>query len=96
MLKLFSDTGADIRSLPHPTEPREGSTIKHTFTPNPRLHMRRLYRKRLITPTPQSLKQASTEVLIMMAANQSGLLSPGGLANIAAEIKSRNTAQKQA
>ena len=58
--------------------------------------MRRLYRKRLITPTPQSLKKAPTEMLIMMAANESGLLSPAGLANIAAEIKSRNTAQKQA
>jgi len=58
--------------------------------------MKRLYRKRLITPTPQSLKRAPTEMLIMMAANQSGLLSPAGLANIAAEIKSRKTAQNQA
>ena len=51
---------------------------------------RRLYRKRLITPTPASLKTASTVHLIMMAANESGLLSPSGLANIAAEIKLRN------
>ena len=51
---------------------------------------RRLYRKHLITPTPASLKQAPTEMLIMMAANESGLLSPAGLANIAAEIKLRN------
>ena len=56
--------------------------------------MKRLRRKRLITPTPESLKQAPVEMLIMMAANQSGLLSPVGIANIAAEIKSRNTAQK--
>jgi len=58
--------------------------------------MRRLYRKRLITPTPASLKTASTIHLIMMAANESGLLSPAGIANIAAEIKSRKNAQNPA
>ena len=58
--------------------------------------MRRLYRKRLITPTPASLKGAPTEMLIMMAANESGLLSPDGLANIAAEIKLRNNSKSQA
>ena len=54
---------------------------------------KRLYRKRLITPTPASLKDAPTHVLIMMAANESGLLSPAGIANIAAEIKSRKTSE---
>ena len=53
-------------------------------------------RKYLVTPTPQSLKQAPTEMLIMMAANEAGMLSPEGLANIAAEIKSRNTHKNQA
>ena len=51
-------------------------------------------RKHLITPTPASLKRAPTAVLIMMAADEAGMLSAAGLANIAAEIKSRNTAQK--
>ena len=58
--------------------------------------MRRLYRKRLITPTPQSRKQAPTGMLIMMAANESGLLSPAGIANIAAEIKLRNKQENRA
>lgn len=51
--------------------------------------MKRLYRKRLITPTPESLKRAPIETLILMAANESGLLSLAGIANIAAEIKTR-------
>ena len=56
----------------------------------------KLTRHRKITPTPASLKQAPTEMLIMMAANESGLLSPAGLAHIAAEIKSRNTDKNRA
>ena len=58
--------------------------------------MKRLRRKRLITPTPTSLKGQPVEMLIMMAANQSGLLSPAGLANIAAEIKRQNNSKNQA
>ena len=53
--------------------------------------MKRQNRKYLITPTPASLKQAPTEMLIMMAADEAGLLSAAGIANIVAEIKSRNT-----
>ena len=57
--------------------------------------MKRQNRKYLITPTPASLKQAPTVMLIQMAADEAGLLSPAGLANIAAEIKLRNNSQKQ-
>ena len=58
--------------------------------------MKRLRRKRLITPTPTSLRGQPVEMLIMMAANESGLLSPAGLANIAAEIKRQNNSKNQA
>ena len=58
--------------------------------------MKRLRRKRLITPTPSSLKGTPVEMLIMMAANESGLLSAAGLANIAAEIKRQNNSKNQA
>ena len=54
---------------------------------------KRLLRKRLITPPASSLKDVPTHMLIMMAANESGLLSPAGIANIAAEIKSRKTSE---
>ena len=64
-------------------------------TPSQGDQMKRQNRKYLITPTPASLKQAPTEMLIMMAANESGLLSHAGMANIAAEIKGRNNSQKQ-
>ena len=57
---------------------------------------KRLYRKRLITPTPASLKDTPIHLLIMMAANESGLLSPAGIANIAAEIKRQNNLKNQA
>ena len=49
--------------------------------------MKRLRRKRYITPTPESLRDKPIEMLIQMAANKSGLLSPDGIARIAAEIK---------
>lgn len=58
--------------------------------------MKRLRRKRLITPTPASLKGQPVEMLIMMASNRSGLLSPAGLANIAAEIKRQNLSKNRA
>ena len=36
MLKLFSHLGADIRILPHPTEPREGSSTSAShWSPRP-------------------------------------------------------------
>ena len=53
-------------------------------------------RKRLITPPPSDLKEVPTHILIMMAANQSGLLSPAGKRNIAAEIKLRNKQENRA
>ena len=58
--------------------------------------MKRLRRKRLITPTPTSLKGTPVEMLIMMAANRSGMLSPEGIANIAAEIKRQKDSKNQA
>ena len=58
--------------------------------------MKRLRRKRLITPTPTSLKGTPVEMLIMMAANRSGMLSPEGIANIAAEIKRHKDSKNHA
>ena len=58
--------------------------------------MKRLRRKHLITPTPTSLKGTPVEMLIMMAANRSGMLSPEGIANIAAEIKRQKDSKNQA
>ena len=57
---------------------------------------RKLYRKHRITPTVESLKDKPIEMLIMMAANESGLLSHDGLARIAAEIKRQNNLKNQA
>ena len=51
-------------------------------------------RKHLITPPISDLEKVPTHILIMIAADEPGLLSPAGKRNIAAVIKARNNSQK--